>query len=105
MNEIAGPGNSAGQKKVVRIQYEDLSAKYAEQFLVNRSEESFILGFSSGVMDDGSTESLLLPVHSRVAMSEASVNKLIGVLQGALKQNVSGVNAGARVPRVDDAVQ
>ncbi len=94
----------AGRKKVIKIQYEEMSAKYAAHFVVDRTEDAYLLGFSTGVVEDSATGTCLLPVHSRIALSEAGMRKLAAVLQDAIKQKGSSGSSVARVPRIDDSV-
>ena len=94
-----GMPDGTGQKKVIKIQYEKLSAKYASQFVCDRNEEVFLLGFSTGIVEDGASGECVLPVHSRIALSEESVKKLAKLLEDALQQGAAG---GARVPSIGD---
>lgn len=90
-------------RRKVKIRYESLSALFANQFVVNRSEDDITIGFSSGAIDDPAAEGMLLPVHSRVAMSLKSARKLIDILSKALESSPGSScdTSEARLPRID----
>ena len=98
-----GTEDSARAKRTVRVHYEEMAAKYAGQFVVNRSEDGIVIGFSSGLIEDPASEQLLLPVHSRVAMSISGAKKLMAVLENATSETPAGNESSteAQLPRIE----
>lgn len=101
------------QADSVRLRYDDTTARYASQFLVSANEEEILLDCSSGVIIDPSNNQQLLPIHSRLALSNASARRLLSMLSQALNrvdaasaadatQGAAGLAAlEAKPPRVD----
>ena len=69
----------------IKIRYEDLTAVYAGQVILNTTESEFLLDFSSGVTPDPETGEPCLPVHTRIAMSRTGAMRLHSVLGKALE--------------------
>ena len=70
----------------IRVKYDELSAKYASQVLLNHSAEEIFLDFSSGVITDPGSGESLLPVHTRIAMTPAAARRLLQALEQTLNQ-------------------
>ncbi len=82
----SSPAAEAGQTNV-RIVYEETTAKAASQVIVNTGPDQVILNFSSGAINDPSAGSqLILPIHSRIAMTPMGVANLAQTLNTLLQQ-------------------
>lgn len=78
--------NESNTSKKIKIKYEDLSAKYANQVVLNGSAEEIYLDFSSGPVPDPNTGESLIPIHTRIAMSHGAARRLLAALQQSLKR-------------------
>ena len=85
----------------VRLRYEQTSALYASQFIVNANQEDVVINFSSGYISDPASGENTLPVHTRIAMSPTGVSRLIETLAKALR-SIEGA-AQMRAQTVDGA--
>jgi GTPase SAR1 family protein len=83
--------NSANESRQLRIKYDESKATYASQALVQANAEEVIIDFSSGILQDPSGEgSAVMPIHSRIAMTHAGAQRLLGALTQTLqKQQVA----------------
>jgi hypothetical protein len=70
--------NQPSQVKI-QVKYEDLTARYASQVLVNTGQEEVFLDFSSGMLPDPSGGSVM-PVHTRIVMTAGGVRRFHQVL-------------------------
>ncbi|MFQ3670061.1 MAG: DUF3467 domain-containing protein [Verrucomicrobiia bacterium] len=73
----------------LKVKYEELSAKYANQVVLNASAEEIYLDFSSGVIPDPATGEHTMPIHTRIAMSHNAARRLSQALQQALSRSSS----------------
>jgi hypothetical protein len=75
----------SGQQQQVPLQvrYDDLNAKYANQVLLNASNEEIYLDFSPGVVTNGN-QGAVLPIHTRIVMTPTGVLRLYQALGQAL---------------------
>ncbi len=78
------PDKAAPMK--IHVKYDELSAKYASQVIVNGSTDEIFLDFSSGVLNDPSTGESILSVHTRIAMTPAGANRLLQALSQTLNR-------------------
>lgn len=90
MSDPAEPSSAS-----VKLRYEQTSAVYASQFVVNASQEDLVINFSSGYINDPRSGENTLPIHTRVAMSPAGVSRLVNTLTRALKSIEEARNARA----------
>ena len=74
------------QQKPIKIQYNETTALFASQFIVNASDHDIIINFSSGPMVDSANGETVLPIHSRIAMSKEGAKRLAAVLGKILSQ-------------------
>ncbi len=74
------------QKQSLRVQYEELSAKFASQFVVNVGEDELILNFSSGIISEPNSNQGYLPIHTRIALSPLGARKLHALLGQIIAQ-------------------
>jgi uncharacterized lipoprotein YmbA len=93
-NRMSKPENAAGQQSVkLKVKYEELSAKYANQVVLNASAEEIYLDFSSGVIPDPATGEHTMPIHTRIAMSHNAARRLSQALQQALTRSAPKTDA------------
>ena len=69
----------------INLQYESLSALYASQSIISATSDEFMLEFSSGVIADPQTGNPCLPIHTRIAMPRAGIERLHLLLGQALE--------------------
>lgn len=81
MSDTKSSGNKTVQQ--LRLRYDQTSALYASQFVINATEEEIIINFSSGSLPDPNGETYM-PVHTRIALSLTGANKLLHLLNQAL---------------------
>jgi len=81
-------------KPNVRILYEETSATFANQVIVNSGRDQIILDFSTGIISDQNSGTHLLPIQRRIAMTPANAASLVNSLTGVLKQ-ISEANQAA----------
>jgi len=77
MNETAEQQDgTSGQSNAMRIRYEKSVALLASQFVLNVTENGILLDCSSGPIVDETTREPVLPIHTRIAIPQASVRRL-----------------------------
>lgn len=79
---------AAAESRQLRIKYDESKAIYASQALVQANAEEVILDFSSGILQDPSgTSDAVMPIHTRIAMSHAGIQRLLGALTQTLQKH------------------
>lgn len=74
------------QQQQIKVRYNETSATYASQFILNTSEEDIIINFSSGPLADPAGGETILPVHTRIALSKTGAKRLHAILAKVLEQ-------------------
>ncbi len=69
----------------VQIRYEELTARYANQVLINTGAEECFLEFSPGVIFDRAAGAAILPIHTRIAVTPNSLLRLYQAIGQALQ--------------------
>jgi hypothetical protein len=69
-----------------RVVHDRMPAYYASQFLVTVTEDEMLVDCAPGLVGDPVQGDLVLPVHTRLALSRQGARRLIGVLTQALEQ-------------------
>jgi hypothetical protein len=90
------------KKQQIKVRYNETSALYSSQFIINSSEEDITINFSSGPLVDPASGDTMLPIHTRIALTKEGARRLLGVLGRVLseqdgKQKVAAA-AQAQVP-------
>ncbi len=85
--------NAASPARKIKIKYDELSARYANQVVLNGSAEEIYLDFSSGAIPDPSSGESVIPIHTRIAMTHAAARRLLGALQQTLAKTQAVVDA------------
>jgi hypothetical protein len=80
-----GFGQQQQQQIPLQIRYEDMSARYANQVLLNTTAEEVYLDFSPGVVMDRAMGGAVLPIHTRIVMTPTGVLRLYQALAQALQ--------------------
>ena len=78
-------GQQQQQQIPVQVRYEDMSARYANQVLLNTTAEEVYLDFSPGVVMDRAMGGAVLPIHTRIVMTPTGVLRLYQALAQALQ--------------------
>jgi len=88
----------------IKVRYNETSALFASQFIVNTSAEDVTINFSSGPLSDPATGDTILPVHTRMAMTREGARRLHAVLSNVLgdQENKDKIpaNAQAKLPDI-----
>lgn len=85
----------------IHLRYEQTTATYASQFVLNATSEEIIINFSSGSIPDPRTGENHLPIHTRIAMSTAAARRLANLLNQALsasEQTKTVATGAAQLP-------
>jgi len=81
MNEPKTTLKDTPETRQLRIKYDQSMASYASQALVQATAEEVIIDFSSGIIQDPSGQGgAVMPIHTRIAMSHAAAQRLLGAL-------------------------
>jgi len=91
-NFILGERPMAKEKtkqQQIKVRYNETSALFASQFILNTSEEDITINFSSGPMNDPAGNETILPVHTRIAMTREGALRLRGILDQVLSSGKS----------------
>lgn len=72
------------KQQQIKVRYNETSALFASQFILNTSEEDITINFSSGPMTDPAGNETILPVHTRIAMTREGALRLRGILDQVL---------------------
>ena len=93
------------KQQQIKVRYNETSALYASQFIVNTSGEDLTINFSSGPITDPASGESILPVHTRMAMTINGARRLHAVLGNILNKpsgNAADIpeTAHARVPDI-----
>ncbi len=83
---MADTKNTPSKPQRIKIKYEELSVRYANQVVLNGSSEEVFLDFSSGPVPDPVTGESLIPIHTRIAMTPGGARRLLAALQQTLKR-------------------
>ncbi len=67
-----------------RIDYADPCAKYAGHFIVSTTPDEVMLDCASGLIRDSATGEPVIPIHTRIALSYGSAQRLIQLLKQAV---------------------
>jgi len=81
--ETSAPPKTAKQVDI-QVKYDDLSAKYASQVLINSTREEIFLDFSAGAFNDQVAGKMILPINSRIVMTLPGARRLLQALGKAL---------------------
>ena len=67
-----------------RIDYADPCARYVGHFIVSTTPDEVMLDCASGLIRDSATGKPIVPVHTRLALSYGSAQRLIQLLKQAV---------------------
>jgi len=88
----------------IKVRYNETSALYASQFIINTSDEDITINFSSGPISDPAGNDTILPVHTRIAMSKqgaARLHKILGqVLSEQRGKKTTPETSHAKLPKL-----
>ena len=84
----------------LKVKYENMTAQYASQCILNSTKEEVLLDFSSGVVPDPTTGQPVVPVHTRIAMTMAGAMRLKNLLDKAMTKAISQPVPGGARPKV-----
>lgn len=100
------PNQQFGQQQQIPLQvrYEDMSARYANQVLLNTTAEEVYLDFSPGVVMDRQMGGAVLPIHTRIVMTPTGVLRLYQALAQALQNYQIVQTAPAPAPETPQPV-
>jgi len=96
--------NVPNQQVNLQIRYEDMSAKYANQVLLNTTAEEIYLDFSPGIVSDRGQGGAVLPIHTRIVMTPTGVLRLYQAIGQALQNYQIVQTAPAPAPETPQPV-
>lgn len=82
--------NKTDKQQNIKVRYNETSALFASQFLINSTAEDLTINFSSGALSDPGSGEAILPVHTRIAMTMEAARRLQGILNQVLNQQQTG---------------
>ncbi len=82
--------NKTEKQQNIKVRYNETSALFASQFLINSTAEDLTINFSSGALSDPGSGEAILPVHTRIAMTMEAARRLQGILNQVLNQQQTG---------------
>jgi hypothetical protein len=93
------------KKQQIKVRYNETSSLYASQFIINSSAEDVTINFSSGALSDPASSETILPIHTRITMTRAGVQRLHAVLSNMLAAPKDGndsipAEAQAKLPDI-----
>lgn len=77
--------NFQQQQMNLQVRYDDMSAKYANQVLLNTTAEECYLDFSPGIVMDRAMGGGVLPIHTRIVMTPTGMLRLYQAIGQALQ--------------------
>jgi len=92
------------QQLPLQIRYEEMTARYANQVLLNTTAEECYLEFSPGVIFDRGASGAILPIHTRIAMTPVGLLRLYQAIGQALQNYQIVQNAPAPAPQAAQPV-
>jgi hypothetical protein len=84
------------RQQQIKVRYNETSALFASQFIINTSAEDITINFSSGPLSDPVSDETILPVHTRIAMTKEGAQRLHAVLANILQPDNENVSSGAQ---------
>ncbi|MFP7755147.1 hypothetical protein ACLG6S_10945 [Thermodesulfobacteriota bacterium B35] len=84
------------RQQQIRVRYNETSATFASQFLININGDELILNCSPGPLTDPATGESTLPVDCRIGMTLSAARRLHDVLTRVLSQQVAGAADGEK---------
>ena len=79
----------------IQVKYEDMTARYSNQVVVRAGAEEVYLDFSSGLIPDQGQGFATLPIHTRIEMTRAGLQRVYDVLGQALGKGAQAAPRGA----------
>jgi hypothetical protein len=97
--------NEQSKQQQVKVRYNETSALFASQFIINTTNEDLTINFSSGAITDPASGESVMPVHTRMAMTLSGAQRLHAVLGSILKQQAAAAagipeKAQAQLPKI-----
>ena len=78
--------DEAQKTQQIKVRYNETSALYSSQFIINSSDEDITINFSSGPLVDPASGDTMLPIHTRIALTKDGARRLAGVLNRVLSE-------------------
>jgi len=92
------------QPQNFQLRYDETTAKYATQAVLNVTDDDVILNFASGLITENNNKQGILPIHTRIAMSHNNALRLAMLLNQALFQlskKSPPSSATAKLPEIE----
>ncbi len=90
------------QNQNFQLRYDETTAKYATQAVLNVTDDDVIINFASGLISESNNKQGVLPIHTRIAMSHNNALRLAMLLNQALFQQKSPpTSATAKLPEIE----
>jgi hypothetical protein len=90
------------QTQNFQLRYDETTAKYATQAVLNVTDDDVIINFASGLITENNNKQGILPIHTRIAMSHNNALRLAMLLNQALFQKKAPPSsATAKLPEIE----
>ena len=92
------------QAQNFQLRYDETTAKYATQAVLNVTDDDVIINFASGLITENNNKQGILPIHTRIAMSHNNALRLAMLLNQALFQlskKAPPSSATAKLPEIE----
>jgi len=96
--------DSDQQPQNFQLRYDETTAKYATQAVLNVTDDDVIINFASGLITENNNKQGILPIHTRIAMSHNNALRLAMLLNQALFQlskKSPPSSATAKLPEIE----
>jgi len=94
--------DSDQQPQNFQLRYDETTAKYATQAVLNVTDDDVIINFASGLITENNSKQGILPIHTRIAMSHSNALRLAMLLNQALFQKKAPPSsATAKLPEIE----
>ncbi len=88
----------------LQIRYEDMTARYANEVMLNTTAQECYFDFSSGLIVDRPSGGAILPIHTRIVMTPTSMLRLYQLMGQSLQNYQITQNAPAPGPETPQQV-
>jgi len=99
------PNPQAQQGMNLQIRYEDMTARYANQVMLNTTADECYFDFSSGVIVDRASGGGVMPIHTRIVMNPNGMLRLYQLIGQALQNYQIVQNTPAPAPEQPQPVE
>jgi hypothetical protein len=93
------------QQMNLQIRYEDMTARYANEVMLNTTAQECYFDFSSGLIVDRPSGGAILPIHTRIVMTPTAMLRLYQLIGQSLQNYRITQTAPAPGPETPQPVE